>query len=356
MKRFRIIYVCAILFLTSFTFTNTTYAAKQTFKDVPRHHFAYDAIQWAYDFDIINGYSDGTFRPNQPVTEQQFAHILINYFDLEPTNNKLTKYTKKELASDTNYNTLAAYQVPLNGYFDNSIREQPVKRGVVAQAITHVADGKANLNQSIGFLVDHNISSGQYPKYEFTNLEKFFGTTNNLTRAQVVALFFNLQSKAYFYISEVAENSYINENKITINKRANNARNAVDHSLRKGKDWSSVPDKNQGKTWNGEYSYHYIFGPSDSDSKGRFLTISNTTKNSFFVVYNVYDGLASGSVEGTATIISDSKARMSKTSDGDSCIIEFQKQDTSIKTTEFNCKNSRDTSTNFNGTLKRSTN
>ena len=169
MKRLRLIFICTTLFLSCFLFTNTTnttYAAKQLFKDVPTHHYAYTAIKWAYEFDIIDGYSDGTFRPNQPVTEQQFAHILVNYFDLETTDEELIKYTKKAFSSDANYNTLAAYQVPLNGYFDNAIREQAVTRGVVAQAITYVADGKANLKESIRFLVDRDISSGQYPKFK----------------------------------------------------------------------------------------------------------------------------------------------------------------------------------------------
>lgn len=336
--------------------TNTTYAAKQKqlFKDVPTHHYAYTAIKWAYDFDIISGYSDGTFRPNQPVTEQQFAHILVNYFDLELTDDELIKYTKKALSSDANYNTLAAYQVPLNGYFDNTIREKAVTRGVVAQAITYVADGKANLNQSIRFLLDHDISSGQYPKYEFTNLAKFYGATSNLTRAQLVTLFYNLQSKTFFYISDSAENSYSNSNGLALYKRANNARNAVDPSLRKGKDWSLSPDNSQSKTWNGEYSYFHDYGKGDTDSKGRILKITNSTKTGFNVVYNTYDGNASGTVKGTATITSDTKARMSKTSEGKRCIIEFEKQSNStIKTTEFSCEAGRDRGTDYSGILKK---
>lgn len=333
---------------------HTTYAAKPLFKDVPTHHYAYTAIKWAYEFDILNGYSDGTFRPNQPVTEQQFAHILVNYFDLEPTDDELAKYTKKAVSSDATYNTLAAYEVPLNGYFDNTIREQPVTRGVVAQAITYVAEGKASLKDSIRFLVDRNISSGQYPKYEFTNIVKYYGATNHLTRAQVVTLFYNLQSKKYFSISEAAENSYYNPNGIALNKRANNARNAIDPSLCKGKDWSSIPDNSQSKTWNGEYSYFYDYGKGDMDSKGRILKITNTTKTGFDVVFNTFDGNASGTVKGTATITSDTKARMSKTSEGERCIIEFEKEGNStIKATEFSCETGRDRGTDYSGILKK---
>ncbi|MNH39362.1 hypothetical protein D3C79_1005190 [compost metagenome] len=38
------------------------------FKDVPEDHFAYDAILWAEEYDIVNGYSDGTFKPNETIT------------------------------------------------------------------------------------------------------------------------------------------------------------------------------------------------------------------------------------------------------------------------------------------------
>ena len=356
MKQLSFIYICTILLLSSFMLSHTTYAAKQKqlFKDVPTHHYAYTAIKWAYDFDIISGYSDGTFRPNQPVSEQQFAQILVNYFDLEPTDDELVKYTKKAVSSDATYDTLAAYEVPLNGYFDNTIREQPITRGVVAQAITYVAEGKATLKDSIRFLVDHHISSGQYPKYEFTNLVKFYGATERLTRAQVVALFYNLQSKKYFSISEEAENSYLNPNEVALNKRANNARNTIDASLRKGKDWSTTPDNNQSKTWNGEYSYFYVYGEGDTDSRGRILKITNSTKTGFDVVYNTFDGKASGTVKGKATITSDTKARMSKTSEGERCIIEFKKQDNStIKATEFSCEAGRDSGTDYSGVLTK---
>ena len=352
MKKIHTACICIILLLSCFTFHTKTEAATKIFKDVPTNHYAYDAIKWAYDFDIVNGYADGTFRPNKAVTEQQFAQLLVKYFDLEPVVETLPKTTKKGYASDANYNTLAAYSVPLNGYFQNDIRDAAVKRGVVAQAITYVAEGKANLNQSIRFLVDHGISNGQNPKYENTNLQKFFGAPNNLTRAQVVLLFYQLQEKDFFYRSQEAEDSYENAGKIELYKRANNARAALDASLRKGKDWSPTANTKPRKTWDGEYTYFYTYGKGDLDSRGRVLTISNSTKTSFDVAYYTYDGWASGTVEGTATFTSDTKARMSKTVDGDRCVIEFErKNNTTIKTTEFYCETSRDKGTTYTGTL-----
>ena len=59
-------------------------------------------------------------------------------------------------------------------------------------------------------------------------------------------------------------------------------------------------------------------------------------------------------VKGNATITSATKARMSKTSDGERCIIEFEKQGTStIKATEFSCEAGRDRGTDYSGVLKK---
>lgn len=350
MKRFYFTIISIIVGLSFFISPTNPVAAKQVFKDVPTNHYAYDAIKWAYDFNIINGYANGTFRPNQPVTEQQFAQILVSYFDLEPVSEELDKFTKKEIPSDANYNTLAAYQVPLNGYFHNSIRGAAVKRGTVAQAIAYIADGQTTLNKAIHFLLDHDISNGQNAKYEQTNLLHFFGTTNNLTRAQLVLFFYNMQNKNFFYRSDMAEESFASNSPLY--ERASSARNMLDKSLRTGANWSPTADKKPNKSWNGEYTYFHTYGKGDLDSKGRVLTISNSTKTGFQLTYYTYDEWASGTIEGTATFTTDTKARLSKTADGDRCVIEFERlTNKTIKTTEFYCEAGRDKGTTYSGTL-----
>lgn len=48
-----------------------------SFTDVPADHWAANAIALAQDLGWINGYSDGTFKPNQPITRAE-AMTLIN--------------------------------------------------------------------------------------------------------------------------------------------------------------------------------------------------------------------------------------------------------------------------------------
>lgn len=357
MKHHFIAIFCVVMFFGSLAFPTSNVKAKQIFKDISTSHYAAEAIQWAYEFDIINGYPDGTFRPNQAVTEQQFAQLFVSYFDLEPAEDEIHKFSKNKIASDAIYNTLAAYQVPLNGYFDNQIRSSAITRGTVAQALAYILNDDTTLNSSIQFLLDYYITSGQNSKYENTNLQRYFGATNHLTRAQLVVFFYKLQAKNFFYISPKAEQSYENNEQYTLNKRANLARNMLDKSLRKGTNWSTEANTKPNKTWNGEYTYFYSFGTGDLDSRGRILTITNSSKSSFNVTYSTYDGWYSGTVEGEASIISNTKARLNKTLEGTRCVIEFEKIGTnSIKTTEFYCEAGRDKGTNYNGTLKLETN
>ena len=37
------------------------------------------AIAWAEATDVVDGYEDGTFRPDEPVTREEFAQMLYNY-------------------------------------------------------------------------------------------------------------------------------------------------------------------------------------------------------------------------------------------------------------------------------------
>ena len=49
------------------------------FSDVTESDWYAKAVSWAESKGIVNGYGDGTFRPNDPVTREQLAAILYRY-------------------------------------------------------------------------------------------------------------------------------------------------------------------------------------------------------------------------------------------------------------------------------------
>lgn len=206
----KIVALCTLL-LSSFVVPTTANANDNTvakfkhFTDVKKDHYAYDAILWAQRNRIINGYSDGRFAPNDTVTEAQFAKMLTNYFELKDSYGNITKTTVATHWADGYYDALAQYAVPLNGYFDNNIRNKPVKRGIVAQALAYLADGQTDLYESINFLLNNEISTGQNPQYQYRDIEKYFGSSNNLTRAQVVAFLYRMDKIGFNRLSDYVD-------------------------------------------------------------------------------------------------------------------------------------------------------
>ncbi|MFJ6209532.1 S-layer homology domain-containing protein [Lysinibacillus sp. NPDC092081] len=336
--------VCALLLPLLVVATGFTVQAAG-FKDVPEDHYAYEAIMWAEEYDIVNGYADGTFKPNAIITEQQFAKLLANFYELELPYDELKKQTPAANWSDEYYNRLASYGVPLNGYFDNKIRATSVKRGVVAQAITHLANGKSGLDQSIQFLLDHYISTGQNFQYENRNLQKFFGVTNNMTRAQVVTMLHRMDERNFYEISENAQAIHENTSNASLNVLAKNGQNQLDKTMQ-----LTTPSKS---AWDGTYSYYYKWGTGSTDFNRRDAYITNATSKSFTIFITANDGTAAGSVDGTATITSSTKAVMNKSSNGNRCVLEFERLNNALKITEVDCRTEHDEGTNFSGTLKK---
>lgn len=55
-------------------------AQLDTFTDVSSGHWAHDYIEGLAKLNVINGFPDGTFQPNEPVTRAEFAAILRQAF------------------------------------------------------------------------------------------------------------------------------------------------------------------------------------------------------------------------------------------------------------------------------------
>ena len=55
----------------------------KNFKDVKPGHWAYEAIMWMLDRNIIDGVGGNRFDPNGTVTRAQFAKMMVNTLDLK---------------------------------------------------------------------------------------------------------------------------------------------------------------------------------------------------------------------------------------------------------------------------------
>jgi hypothetical protein len=53
--------------------------------DVPDTHWAHTAVSWAYLEEIADGYADGGFYPDKPITRSEMARVITLYLHLTPT-------------------------------------------------------------------------------------------------------------------------------------------------------------------------------------------------------------------------------------------------------------------------------
>ena len=194
-------YFIAIILFTTLTFTlNVTDVSAKEFRDVPGNHAAASAVQWASSRGIIGGFDDGTFRPNELVTEGQFAVMLTRYFEDIRIEASSYKQLDKKVWSNSSYEALARFQVPLLGYLDHTYRNKPITRGLLAQVIAHVNGQPSELEGAIQYLFDEKITSGQ--NAQATSLLEKYGYKNNLTRAQAVMFFHRINEQGKDELAE----------------------------------------------------------------------------------------------------------------------------------------------------------
>ncbi len=74
---------------------------KSSFSDVPNGKFYSKAVTWAAENKIVEGYSDGTFKPDRGITREQIATILYRYKGQPKVEGDLSAYP--DAASVGNY-------------------------------------------------------------------------------------------------------------------------------------------------------------------------------------------------------------------------------------------------------------
>lgn len=122
--------------------------------DVAKSHGAQGDIGWAVLQGLVRGYENGSFKPENTLTESQFVSILSKYYNIETSlDGKSTDYNV-----DGAYIYLKKHNFPLKGYQNKTERNKPVSRGVVAQTLSMTQGGPSNLQGAYEFLAKNNLT------------------------------------------------------------------------------------------------------------------------------------------------------------------------------------------------------
>lgn len=122
MKKF----LCGILISLSITGSTVTYA----FTDVPYEHPDSTAISYLRSYGIIEGYPDGTFRPDSLINRVEFLKIILEGTNVPLDVESATGFTDiSEQEWYYPYLQKAKYEGWIEGYPDNTFRpEQPINK------------------------------------------------------------------------------------------------------------------------------------------------------------------------------------------------------------------------------------
>jgi hypothetical protein len=84
--------------------TGTPETGTNTFSDVATGKYYTDAVAWAVENEIVSGYGDGRFGPEDAITREQMAVILMNYAKFKgyyvSMNSDLSKYADEDAISN----------------------------------------------------------------------------------------------------------------------------------------------------------------------------------------------------------------------------------------------------------------
>lgn len=194
------------------------------------HHWAKDTIEKWRDYNILKGYEDGDFRPNNSMTRAELASILVRVFQL--TEVKETAQYIDILADSGKWYVQDVNKVSELGlmYIDGLFFEpnQRVTREEAAYAIAKAYQLTKDEKVELSFKDEENISSWAKSAVESLASKNYIkGTPEGkfmpqgiLTRAEIVTMLNNittqLMTKPGTYTTSVAGNVVINTPGITL--------------------------------------------------------------------------------------------------------------------------------------------
>lgn len=114
-----------------------------TFTDVPKGYWAANYIGYMQQFGIITGYSDGSFRPDAPVTRAEFAAIACRFEKLTEGSKSFADVPDTYWAA--RYINFAATRGWVTGYSDGTFKpENTITRAEVAAVTCRLLERSAD--------------------------------------------------------------------------------------------------------------------------------------------------------------------------------------------------------------------
>lgn len=193
---------------------------KNLFKDVKENHWGISAVNYGNLTGIIDGYSDGNFKPNDKLTEAQMVKIIVNYKYENEMKAYLKAYGKvnaKEWYTPY-YKFLNSKGYALKGLNNSKEANSGITKGETAQLIYFVLENKkVSELEAVKYMLKNGYSN---VKIVNGNILKSYDSKGELVRIQGAAFIERINNKKIKDTFNGLEMSLGNEYKV---KKVNNS-------------------------------------------------------------------------------------------------------------------------------------
>jgi len=159
--------------------------AKSAFSDID-NHWSKETVLWALEKGIVSGYGDGTFRPNQQVTEAEFLTMLVRTYHPDIQNSQSGHW------ADAYYAFAKKMNYPVLGGDDLKLRNNKITRLQVAELISATQGVNYQGNDAVRYLLGNGLANGNDPNNVTI---ASFNPNGYLTRAEAVQFIKNVVEK-----------------------------------------------------------------------------------------------------------------------------------------------------------------
>ncbi|WP_405108626.1 S-layer homology domain-containing protein [Paenibacillus sp. FSL K6-1217] len=136
-----------------------------TFKDIA-NHWAKEGIERAASMGFVNGFGDGTFRPDVRITRAEFVVMTARAFDFEAKGAMPLNFRDVDTIPvwARDYIAEAEQTGLIKGYADGSFRpNQWISRSEMAVLIMRLYDGELHSNEPVSFADKQHIKPWALP-------------------------------------------------------------------------------------------------------------------------------------------------------------------------------------------------
>ncbi|MBB5173857.1 CAP domain-containing protein [Texcoconibacillus texcoconensis] len=155
-------------------------------------HWAENQILWSIEEGFVKGYENGTFQPDENVSEKEFLTMLARFYNLDGRGE-----------GEPVYEVINDYGMRMIGYYNANMRAAAIDRGQVARLLAHFNGASKREEEAITWLYEVNLTEGRDDRSD--DLVERFQPSGSLTRAEAVTFFHRLAEQGRTEVDERSE-------------------------------------------------------------------------------------------------------------------------------------------------------